>query len=130
VRLYEVSDEVEVEAGQTRIKLGIEGIERIVPGKGSEARRFVPVVKPQPKQVPPELLLLGRRAEEVEPLLSAYLDDAAVAGLRQVRIVHGSGTGVLRQVVRDLLATHPLVKAYRPGGRGEGGNGVTVVGLQ
>jgi len=129
VRLYDVSDEVEVEAGQTRIKLGVEGIERIVPGGGGEVRRFVPVVKPQPKQVLPELLMLGRRAEEVEPLLSEYLDDAAVAGLRQVRIVHGSGTGVLREVVRDLLATHPLVKAYRPGGRGEGGNGVTVVGL-
>ena len=76
-----------------------------------------------------ELLLLGRRAEEVEHLVDSYLDDAVVANLRQVRIVHGSGTGVLRQIVRELLASHSLVKSFRPGERGEGGNGVTVVKL-
>ena len=130
VRLFAESNEVEVESGQTRIKLGVEGIEKIVASGGGETWRHVPVVKPQPKLVPPELLLLGRRAEEVEPLLSSYLDDAALANLRQVRIVHGSGTGTLRRVVRDLLASNPLIKAYRPGGRGEGGNGVTVVSLQ
>jgi len=127
VQSDEENNEVEVEVGQTRIKLGMEGIERIVAGERGEVRRFVPVVKPQPKQVPSELLLLGKRADEVEALVNAYLDDAALAGLRQVRIVHGSGTGTLRRIVRDLLGRHPLVKAFRPGGRGEGGNGVTVV---
>jgi DNA mismatch repair protein MutS2 len=105
----------------------MEGVEKIVPS--GETRRFVPVIKPQPKQVASELLLLGKRADEVEPLLNAYLDDAVVAGLGQVRIVHGSGTGTLRSIVRELLMTHPLVKSFRPGERGEGGNGVTVVKL-
>lgn len=126
VRLFESSNEVEVQAGRTLIKLGLEGVDRILPGEGTEPRRFVPVVKPQPKVVPHELLLLGKRADEVEDLLNAYLDSASLANLPQVRIVHGSGTGVLRQIVRDMLARHPLVKAFRPGGKGEGGNGVTV----
>jgi len=129
VQINEASNEIEVQAGQTRIKLGLEGIEKIVPTRAGEERKFVPVIKPQPKQVAMELLLLGRRAEEVEYLLNRYLDDAVLANLRQVRIVHGSGTGVLRQIVRELLSTHPLVKSFRPGERGEGDNGVTVVRL-
>lgn len=61
--------------------------------------------------------------------LDRYLDNAFLAGLYQVRVVHGKGTGTLRQAVREQLAKHPLVKSYRPGGYGEGGAGVTVVEL-
>jgi len=61
--------------------------------------------------------------------LDKYLDDALMAGLWQVRVVHGKGTGTLRQVVHRVLAKHPLVKSYRLGGYGEGGAGVTIVEL-
>ena len=62
--------------------------------------------------------------------LDQALHDAFVGGLYQVRVVHGKGgTGILRQEVRRTLDNHPLVKSYRPGGRGEGGAGVTVVEL-
>ncbi len=61
--------------------------------------------------------------------LDKDLDDAIMAGLYQVRVVHGKGTGTLRQIVREQLAKHPLVKSYRPGGYGEGGAGVTIVEL-
>ncbi len=61
--------------------------------------------------------------------LDKYLNDAFMAGLYQVRIIHGKGTGTLRQVVREQLTKHTLVKSYRPGGYGEGGNGVTIVEL-
>jgi len=61
--------------------------------------------------------------------LDQYLHDAFMAGLYQVRVIHGKGTGTLRQAVREELARHPLVKSYRPGGYGEGGAGVTVVEL-
>jgi len=126
--IREAAGEIEVQAGPTRIKLGLDGVEKVVK-KENETVRRVPVIRPTPKNVPGELLLLGKRAEEVEDLVNAYLDDAVVAGLSQVRIVHGSGTGVLRKIVREMLAHHPLVKAYRPGESGEGGNGVTVVKL-
>ncbi len=61
--------------------------------------------------------------------LDKYLHDAFMAGLYQVRVVHGKGTGTLRRVVKETLATHPLVKSYRLGQYGEGGDGVTIVEL-
>ena len=61
--------------------------------------------------------------------LDQYLNDAFMTGLYQVRVIHGKGTGTLRQVVREKLAKHPLVQSYRAGGYGEGGAGVTIVEL-
>ena len=61
--------------------------------------------------------------------LDQYLNDAFMAGLYQVSIIHGKGTGTLRQAVREQLAKHPLVKSYRPAVYGEGGAGVTIAEL-
>jgi DNA mismatch repair protein MutS2 len=61
--------------------------------------------------------------------LDQFLNDAFMAGLYQVRVIHGKGTGTLRQVVGEQLSRHSLVKSYRPGGYGEGGAGVTIVEL-
>jgi DNA mismatch repair protein MutS2 len=60
--------------------------------------------------------------------LDRYLNDAYLAGLHQVRLIHGKGTGALRQVVRDVLQSHPLVASFGGGGR-DGGDGVTVAKL-
>jgi len=76
-----------------------------------------------------EVDLRGQRAEEIGPRVDKYLDDAFLAGLPFVRIVHGKGTGALRQVVREQLRNHPLVKSHRSGEDGEGGSGVTVAYL-
>jgi DNA mismatch repair protein MutS2 len=73
--------------------------------------------------------LRGARVEEALDLLSSYLDDAALAGLDKVVIIHGMGTGALRDAVREAAGSHPLVKAFRPGERGEGGDGATIVNL-
>jgi DNA mismatch repair protein MutS2 len=81
--------------------------------------------------IPPinELRLRHLTVDEALPKLDQYLHDAFVAGLYQVRIIHGKGTGTLRQIVREKLAKHPLVKSFRPGDYGEGGEGVTMVEL-
>jgi len=76
-----------------------------------------------------EVHLRQLTADEALLKLDKYLNDAFMAGLYQVRIIHGKGTGTLRQVAREQLAKHPLVKSYRPGGYGEGGAGVTIVEL-
>ncbi|MEA3407776.1 MAG: endonuclease MutS2 [Chloroflexota bacterium] len=76
-----------------------------------------------------ELHLRGRRAEEVGPILDKYLDDASLAGLPWVHIIHGKGEGVLKKVVREQLEGHPLVASYRGGKLSEGGDGMTVVEL-
>jgi DNA mismatch repair protein MutS2 len=72
----------------------------------------------------------GMRAEEVYAELDRYLNDAYLSNLPFVRIVHGKGTGVLRQVVRDILRSHPLIASFRLGEAGEGGDGVTVATLK
>ena len=61
--------------------------------------------------------------------LDQFLNDAFMAGLYRVRVIHGKGTGTLRQAVCEQLGKHSLIKSYRPGGYGEGGSGVTIVEL-
>jgi DNA mismatch repair protein MutS2 len=73
-----------------------------------------------------ELLLLGKTTDEARDMVEKYLDDAFMAGLGSVRLVHGKGTGALRKMVRGLLAGHPLVESYRDGEPSEGGTGATV----
>ncbi len=79
---------------------------------------------------PIEFDIRGWRAEEVNQELDRYLNDAYLSNLPLVRIVHGKGTGVLRQVVRDILKSHSLVSSFRLGEAGEGGDGVTVATLR
>ena len=76
-----------------------------------------------------ELHLRQLTLDEALPRLDKYLNDAFMAGLYQVKIIHGKGTGTLRQMVRKKLDKHPLVSSYRPAVYGEGGAGVTIVEL-
>jgi len=81
------------------------------------------------KAVDRELRLRHLTVDEALFRLDQYLNDAFMAGLPSVRIVHGKGTGTLRQAVHEVLAKHPLVKSFRPGDYGEGDYGVTIVEL-
>jgi DNA mismatch repair protein MutS2 len=87
------------------------------------------VAVPGKSGVPGELHLIGRTTDEARDLLEKYLDDAFLAGLSTVRIVHGKGTGALRRAVEDLLDGHPLIAEHRPGAPSEGGAGATVATL-
>lgn len=126
----EKTGQVEVQAGQTRLKLSRDRVAKAIPVTSRATPDFTLLRKEADmRPVPPELHLRGRRAEEIELLLDAYLNDASLANLSEVRIIHGIGTGTLKRVVHDLLVTHPLVKSFRPGGKGEGGDGATVIKL-
>ncbi|MDH5363686.1 MAG: Smr/MutS family protein [Dehalococcoidia bacterium] len=81
------------------------------------------------KAVDRELCLRHLTVDEALFRLDQYLNDAFMAALPSVRIVHGKGTGTLRQAVHEVLAKHPLVKSFRPGDYGEGDYGVTIVEL-
>jgi len=77
-----------------------------------------------------ELDLRGQRAEDALEALDRYLESAFLAGLPFVRIIHGKGTGKLRQAVREALQSHPNVASWETGGDKEGGEGVTVAKLK
>lgn len=77
-----------------------------------------------------ELDLRGQRADEALDALERYLDSAYLAGLPFVRIIHGKGTGRLRDAIRQSLGVHPQVRSFEAGGEKEGGEGVTVVKLR
>ncbi len=97
------------------------------PGTGSATATALGLARS--RTVASSLDLRGARVEEALEALDRYLDDAAVAGLERVTIVHGVGTGALRDAVRSAAAANPSVGGVRPGERGEGGDGVTVVSL-
>ena len=79
------------------------------------------------RSVASSLDLRGARVEEALEALNRYLDDAGLAGLDKALIIHGMGTGAVRDAVRATASSHPLVKSMRPGQRGEGGDGATIV---
>jgi DNA mismatch repair protein MutS2 len=81
------------------------------------------------RTVASSLDLRGARVEEALEVLDRYLDDASLAGLDQATIIHGMGTGALRDAVREHAGSHPLVRSWRSGGRGDGGDGATIVTL-
>jgi DNA mismatch repair protein MutS2 len=85
---------------------------------------------PEKPHVAAELHLLGRTTDEARGLVEKYLDDAFLAGLPAVRLIHGRGTGALRKTIHDLLAGHPLVESFRDGAPREGGAGATVAALK
>ena len=77
-----------------------------------------------------EIDLRGLDSEEMSMRLEKYLDDAALAGLPYVRIIHGKGTGILRRTARKMLLNHPHVKYIESGQDNEGGDGVTVAHMK
>ena len=102
---------------------------RMGTGLGSKAGARGAVAVPGKSGVPGELHLIGRTTDEARDLLEKYLDDAFLAGLTSVRIIHGKGTGALRRAVEDVLGGHPLIAEHRPGAASEGGGGATVATL-
>ncbi len=131
--VFSVSEErglVEVQAGKVKMTLRLDSVEKRIPATG-EVKTGGAVIRREMRRprVSLELDLRGKRAEEVEPLLDGYLNEASLSGLSRVRIIHGIGTGTVRQIVRETLASHPLVTSFQPGEQGEGGDGVTIVSM-
>jgi DNA mismatch repair protein MutS2 len=121
---------VEVQAGKVKMTLRLDSVEKRIPATGQVRTGGTLIRREMHKsRVSLELDLRGKRAEEVEPLLDDYLNQASLSGLTRVRIIHGHGTGTVRQIAREALASHPLVTSFHPGEQSEGGDGVTIVSM-
>ena len=120
--------EIEVKVGGFRLKLAPTRVELRQRGE-QLAVQSSGVSAPRPPSPNMELDLRGLIVDDMLVELDRYLDTAYLAGLPFVRIIHGKGTGALRQAVRDELRNHPLVGEFRAGEGNEGGEGVTVAKL-
>jgi DNA mismatch repair protein MutS2 len=128
-------DEIEVQVGRLRIRARHADVVR--KGESETQAEEAKVTKKSGKITLPytpdspgvELDIRGQRVDEGLDAMDRYLERAYLAGLPFVRIIHGKGTGKLRQSVRQALGRNPHVKRFEGGGRKEGGEGVTVAHL-
>src|SRR5579872_3208194 len=124
----------EVEAGPLRMKVALADITAIV-GDESGGKRALPqgvTVRTQPADEPSgnEINLIGCTVEEATRRVDKFIDQAALAGAAQVRIIHGHGTGALRRGLAEFLKTHPLVGSIRSEAEDRGGQAITLVELK
>jgi DNA mismatch repair protein MutS2 len=129
---------LEVLVKQNRVKVRVDGREIEIPvsdlGQGGDNRstgKALPTGPPISRDsTPSRIQLIGQRVDDALSLLEPFLNHAALAGIQEVTIVHGLGTGILARAVRDYLKGHPLIKGFRKGERVEGGEGVTMARLE
>jgi DNA mismatch repair protein MutS2 len=118
-------EEITIQVGIMKVKAPVSDLVLSAP------KDTTPMKKPEKAPaIENELNLVGLRAEDAESQLTEYLAMAYDSRLREVRIVHGFGTGILRKMVRDILNHSPLVKSIRTGESNEGGGGVTMAMLK
>ena len=122
---------------QERLKVAAEGREVEVPlfdvgprkgrtekpGAGPSFRGL------QGETIPDRIKVIGLRVEEALSEIEPFLNHASLAGLQEVTIIHGLGTGILMKAIREYLKGHPLVTSHRKGTPAEGGNAITIVRL-
>jgi len=125
-------DYATVRSGTVTVRVPIAALRRMdtMPAGAASGPRPAPAEMRETRPIGRELMLLGKTSDEARDLVEQYLDDAFMAGLANVRLIHGKGTGALRKAVRGLLAGHPLVESFRDGEPAEGGAGATVAVLK
>ncbi len=130
-------DQAEVQIGRLRVRARLEELELPGPEPPTAGKPRRRPEEPPPARAtmaavaapPLELDLRGTQVDEAVQELERRLDAAAVAGMPFVRVIHGKGTGRLRQAIREALKDNPLVTSFEGGLESEGGEGVTVVRL-
>jgi DNA mismatch repair protein MutS2 len=131
-----IDDETfEVEAGVMKMRVPRDDIAEVIvraadsPIAAARARGIAVHVSEGPA-VPAELNVIGQNVDDATREVEKYLDRAFLAGMPRVRIVHGSGMGILRKALRQYLKSHPHVAAIAEPPQNEGGGGATVVDLR
>ncbi len=129
-------DDVEVQVGRLKVLLPVDDLfvweandSREKPSHEGQVY-LSPVTREKARVVSMELHVRGLTVEQAISEVDKYLDDVCLAGLSRVTIIHGKGTGALRQAVREFLRAHPHVDTALPGALSEGGDGVTIVSMR
>jgi DNA mismatch repair protein MutS2 len=128
-RIEKNGRKLQVEAGVMKMTVELARITEVLPAESRKERAAAGGISISTSDPGMRLDLRGRSAEEAAAELDAYVDDCLVSGLGFATILHGKGSGVLRQVVQDRLRELPRVISIRDGQPEEGGDGVTIIKL-
>lgn len=123
---------ITLQVGSMQMRISYQEIEQVQPQQENDkiAASVVDVQHRKADSVKTELHLLGYTVDEALEAVDKYLDDAFLASLSKVRIIHGRGTGALRKGIHEGLIGHPLVTSFELAPRSEGGDGATIVMLK
>jgi DNA mismatch repair protein MutS2 len=129
--VVEINDrEALVQLGILKMKVRMDDLELFKAAvKGQQPKQAASLKRTRDDNVRSELDLRGVSLEEAILEVDRFLNDAFLSNMGLIYIIHGKGTGILRAGIQDYLRKHRLIKTYRTGNYGEGGNGVTVVEL-
>ncbi|HZS47422.1 MAG TPA: Smr/MutS family protein [Blastocatellia bacterium] len=129
-------DQVDVRVGFMKMKVDRNKLSAIEPAKPAPKKvpaglpRGVNVSLQENEDVPRELNVIGYNVDDATSMTDKFLDDAFLGNLDSVRIVHGSGMGILRKALSKFLTGHPHVERFHPAPQNEGGGGATIVELR
>ena len=123
---------ITVLVGNMQMQISYQDVEEVQPKQEDSkiTSSVIDVQRSKADSIKKELNLLGHNVEQALEAIDKYLDDAFLASLPKVRIIHGKGTGALRQGIHEGLIGHPLVTSFELAPRSEGGDGATVVTLK
>ncbi|MDR2355133.1 MAG: endonuclease MutS2 [Clostridiales Family XIII bacterium] len=129
--------EVQVQLGRMKISIAADQLTRASDGggkrpagKGAQKANYSALYSSKVSSVSPSVNVHFRDLDSALAEVDKYLDDAFIAGLSEVSVIHGRGAGILRDGIRRMLKTHPHVRAFRRGDYDEGGDGVTICTLK
>jgi DNA mismatch repair protein MutS2 len=126
----------EVEIGAMKMKIARDDIANVLvnasdsPVKAARARGISVSLESENQSVPSEINVIGRTVDDATREVERFVDRAFLAGLPRVRVVHGSGMGILRKALRQYLQKHPHVESVTEPPQNEGGGGATVIELR
>ena len=132
------SNEVQVQIGNIKTNVNIKYLQKVknntnsnyVKSSNVENNSIHTNISSKSRNIKSEINVIGLNSEEAIFVVDKFLDDALLAKLQTIRIVHGKGTGKLKSVIHEYLKKHPNVKSFRLGTYGEGEMGVTIVELK
>lgn len=133
ISLPDDRNEVQVQIGLMKISVGLNQISKIDEGKKEKKAtnsRHASLYRSKVFSVVPTINVVGKVLDDAIIDVDKYLDDAFMAGLKEITVIHGRGAGILRDGLAAMFKNHKHVEKYRKGNYNEGGDGVTVVTLK
>lgn len=119
--------DVLVQIGMMKVKLPKNSLSKSDLQEESQKNKTKKLIRSKSKYVKSEIDIRGKTFDEAQPIIEKYIDDAYLAGLKSVRIIHGKGSGVLREKVKNYLKSKANIKSCKDAAYNEGGSGVSVV---